>query len=251
MEKCLNCGSIVNDKYCSSCGQKTDTNRFSLKNLLTVEFIRSLSNPEHYKALYTVMQLLIRPGHSSREYIQGKRKKYVNCFLLLGIMTSFMIFLAENSLVNIVDIYSDPNEPSLNDFYANMMQNIRLYNFAGIPIMALLSFWWFKKSKYNYAEHIILNSYLTSGLAIFSIFFYIVTYIDQNIDSLKDLNDMISIVQLGYIIWFYIQHFSVFGYKKGRLFFRTVFAVSTMMIVLCIGLLYLMFIIMAINGEGF
>jgi hypothetical protein len=71
---CKNCGQSVDGNFCTSCGQSTKVNRINLPNFLSL-----LSNDvfQINKGLfYTLKELSVRPGHSIRDYLLGKRKKY-------------------------------------------------------------------------------------------------------------------------------------------------------------------------------
>ena len=50
----------------------------------------------------------------------------------------------------------------LNEFFANYFNVLLL---VGVPILALCTFWLFRKN-YNYAEHLVINSYVTAYQSI-------------------------------------------------------------------------------------
>lgn len=86
---CLNCSAFVNNRYCPQCGQINKESRESFFHLFT-EFAADLV---HYDSSFwtTIRYLLFSPAKLSVEYMQGKRKSYVNP-VKLYIFISFITF---------------------------------------------------------------------------------------------------------------------------------------------------------------
>lgn len=86
---CLNCGTDVEKHFCPHCGQKNVESRQSFHHLFT-HFITDLL---HYDSSFwrTTKYLLLYPARLSNEYMDGKRKNYVNPFTLY-IFISFVAF---------------------------------------------------------------------------------------------------------------------------------------------------------------
>jgi hypothetical protein len=90
---CLNCGVAlqVHQKYCPGCGQKTDTPRITMRQLLR-DFLQTFTHAE--KGLFKLIKgLTINPGRTAAEYVEGKRKTYFNPFSFLAICVGFMLFM--------------------------------------------------------------------------------------------------------------------------------------------------------------
>lgn len=98
---CLNCGTEVPERYCTHCGQENAVPHESFGHL----FNHFFADVIHYdsKTLLTLKYLLFRPGFLTKEYIAGKRVRYVNP-IKLYIFTSFVFyffyFLLQGSPVN-------------------------------------------------------------------------------------------------------------------------------------------------------
>src|SRR5690606_23796425 len=88
-KKCQNCGFIVRRRFCPKCGQENIETRKSFHYLFT-HFIEDLV---HYDGSFwkTLKNLLFKPGVLTREYLDGKRKKYV-APVKLYIFVSFFVF---------------------------------------------------------------------------------------------------------------------------------------------------------------
>lgn len=100
---CLNCGSIVQGRYCQTCGQQNVEPKEKFWELVT-HFIYDLT---HFDGNFfsTVKALLFRPGFLSREYIKGRRMRYLNP-IRMYIFTSAFFFLFFFSVVNTEDSIS-------------------------------------------------------------------------------------------------------------------------------------------------
>ena len=91
LPECLNCGKPLasDDVFCSYCGQK------NVEKLNFASFIGQLiSGIFSYDSRFwtTFIPLLLKPGVVSRNYIDGKRKRYVNPFQLY-LQVSILFFL--------------------------------------------------------------------------------------------------------------------------------------------------------------
>ena len=75
--QCLNCNNEVKEQFCPICGQKTSTHRFSFSHIFNNGVLNGIFNVNK-SLFYTLKELFTRPGHSIREYIQGKRIRHFN-----------------------------------------------------------------------------------------------------------------------------------------------------------------------------
>ena len=92
--ECLNCGMplLQNENFCSYCGQKNTTSKLSIGNYVN----KLVSGFFSYDSQFwtTFIPLLIKPGKVAKEYILGKRAKYVNPFqLYLHVSIIFFLIL--------------------------------------------------------------------------------------------------------------------------------------------------------------
>ncbi len=86
---CLNCGTDVPGRYCTNCGQENIVPHESFGHLVK-EFAADIV---HYdsKTLLTFKYLFTKPGFITKEYIAGKRVKFVHP-IKLYIFSSFVFF---------------------------------------------------------------------------------------------------------------------------------------------------------------
>lgn len=91
---CQNCGSFVEKNYCPNCGQENSESRHSFHHLFT----HFVSDFLHYDSSFwrTTKTLFMSPGKISAEYMDGKRKSYVNPFsyyIFISFLTFFIPFM--------------------------------------------------------------------------------------------------------------------------------------------------------------
>lgn len=89
-QTCADCGAETSGKFCSSCGQETHLHR-SLSHL-GHELLHGVA---HFDGRFwrTLPLLWINPGKLTREWVQGRRTRYVQP-LALFLCTLFVLFMA-------------------------------------------------------------------------------------------------------------------------------------------------------------
>ncbi len=92
-ESCLNCGTSLKGAHCHNCGQKAHVHR-TLRGFMH-DLVHGVLHFEG-KFWRTMPLLIWRPGRVMREYIEGKRAKYVSpiALFLFTVFVSFAIFSA-------------------------------------------------------------------------------------------------------------------------------------------------------------
>jgi hypothetical protein len=73
---CLNCGSIVTERYCSHCGQENAEPRETFKHLVG-HFIEDVTHYDSH-VLASAKDLIFKPGFLTKQYNEGKRASYLN-----------------------------------------------------------------------------------------------------------------------------------------------------------------------------
>jgi hypothetical protein len=102
---CLNCNKPFtnNDLFCSSCGQRTTTHRFSLKSIFAHDFIHAVFHLDR-GFFGTLKNLFLQPGTVVKEFLEGKRVKYFNYFTMILILITIGHFLQKYSPIKLVDL---------------------------------------------------------------------------------------------------------------------------------------------------
>ncbi len=94
---CLNCGAVLNGRYCHVCGQENTEPRESVWGLVS-HFFNDITHFDG-KFFSTGKFLLTRPGFLSAEYIKGRRASYLHP-IRMYVFTSAFFFIIVFSLFN-------------------------------------------------------------------------------------------------------------------------------------------------------
>jgi hypothetical protein len=87
---CLNCGAIVQGRFCHICGQENVVPKETFWQLLT-HFVYDITHFDG-KFFSSVKYLLTRPGFLSLEYMRGRRNNYLNP-IRMYVFTSAFFFI--------------------------------------------------------------------------------------------------------------------------------------------------------------
>jgi len=100
---CLNCEQPIsdNDNFCSNCGQVNDELPLSIKQFISEFFSGFFSFDTRF--FKTFIPLIFKPGSVSKDYVEGKRRRYVNPFQLYLHIT--IVFFLLQGLFSAFDEY--------------------------------------------------------------------------------------------------------------------------------------------------
>jgi hypothetical protein len=215
---CKNCNQPLDGNFCKHCGQSAKTGRINFQ-FLWDEIQDKILNYDK-GIVNTSKELFVRSGHSIREYIAGKRithiKPIASVFILIGILSilynHFHINTFNTSAWNdfAAGFNGEPGElkidiQALNEFKNNNFELVELFY---LPLYAFASYLVFKKYKYNYVEHLVLNAFLTAQKLIITLllfpFFYIYNNVPEKIDWVVGIDSALGVVIVarGYITFF-------------------------------------------------
>jgi len=95
---CLNCGATVLGRYCHVCGQENTEPKETFWHMVT-HFFYDIT---HFDGSFfiTLKDLLFKPGFLSREYMLGRRKKYLHP-VRMYVFTSAVFFLVFFSMFHV------------------------------------------------------------------------------------------------------------------------------------------------------
>jgi hypothetical protein len=237
IETCLNCSNPVTEKFCSKCGQKTTTHKYSFKHFIEHDLIHGIWHVDN-GILFTIRELFTRPGHSIREFINGKRVGYFSFVTLLLLILGISHFLGDYAQVKISDLMPESSQGITNKVEAFTNKYPKTMLLITIPFYSIFSFLWFRKSKLNLTEHFVLNSYKTVAESMIGLLFLVITILFSNIKVLTLVYSFISFLTLIYSFWYYKQFFSGYGYSKKALIIRSIAVVfSYIVLSLFVGII--------------
>ncbi len=209
---CKNCGHIFEGNFCNNCGQSSKVGRINLKNFLA-EVSESVFQINR-GFFYTLKELFLRPGYSIQEYLSGKRKSHFKPFGYVLILSTIYFLTTQFTdqstwLDDIISgflegaeggVFMEEAPPALAWFSKNFAYATLLL----LPIFSLASYLSFFKSKTNYLEHIVLNSYITGQQTIFYLLLGSINmYLDYYI-----LGALPVLVSISYAFWVFWQFFN-------------------------------------------
>ncbi|TCD00762.1 DUF3667 domain-containing protein [Pedobacter frigidisoli] len=222
---CLNCATPVVQNFCPNCGQKVAIHRYSIVHFVEHDLVHGIWHVDK-GILFTIKKLFTKPGHSVREYIQGKRANYFNFVTLILTILAAAALLAPYVHVKLADLMPWSDKNTINALEQWMAKYPKLFAVITIPTNSLFSYLWFRKSRLNYSENLVANSYKTAAELIIGLFSSVIMIFYTNIKGLTIVYFMIiTPIIFIYGIWYYYQLFSAYGYSKKALFFRSVMTI--------------------------
>lgn len=214
--KCLNCNQSTEGNYCSNCSQKTTTHRLSIKHFFVHDFVHGILHVDK-GFFFTIRELFIRPGHSIREYVQGKRINHFNSFATIILLLTIEYFFTSWVKVDVTNVVSKEGTSGLLKVLEHYS---KIVIFLAIPFNAMVSYFLFRKTGQNYTENLVLNMYMLCGWLCISFLFQAAMIFISNVETLKIINQVVIALIFIYVFIFYYQYFSAFGYNKLSLAIR-------------------------------
>lgn len=236
---CKNCNQVFNGHFCNNCGQPAETHRINV-HFLWHDIQHGLF---HFDGgiPYTLKQLFTRPGHSIREFIEGKRVKHFKPLSLVAVLAAFYGFLYHYYHIN---LFKTPNEDlNLDDFNEWNATHFAWTTIATIPFYTVGTYIAFRKQGYNFFEYFVLNTFKASQrLFIQILIFPLLMYFDGTTDIQKFLN-LTYVFGVILIFWTNIQFFNKISKTKAF----TLSILSHIIFLICI--VTVIAIVLALTGR--
>jgi len=167
MTNCKSCNAVLAGNFCSNCGHPAKTKRIDGHYIM-----HEIEHVLHFEKgiLYTVKELLIKPGTSVKEFLAENRSRLVKPIIFI-IITSLIytlithFFHIEEGYIN----FSLDKNSALTAI-SSWIQNH--YGYANILMGIFIAFWlkvFFKKHEYNFFETLILLCFVMGmGMLIYA-----------------------------------------------------------------------------------
>ena len=218
MEYCKNCGTKLCDVYCSHCGQKAAAERITVRYVFH-EFFHFFTHVEH-GFLYTSWQLLIKPGKTVKEFIDGKRKIHQSLVSYFLIWTTIYIlflywiekFFGENVAIN----YKQYFGPDATTRFA--MSHLSIVLIVVMPFQTLYLYLLVTRKQYYYFETLVATIYSLGTVILLQFVFALgAVLIHLLTGATADLrvSDAFKIIYISWFIFDVIKLFPV-NYKFLR-----------------------------------
>jgi hypothetical protein len=167
--RCLNCETQLIDKFCHHCGQKASTHRITFNKFVSHDLPHGLFHLDR-GIIYTIRNLLLRPGYAAKSFISGQRIRHYNIFALFVIMIACKAIL---DLYNDTEFVFQSKDHNPADAEANkILQNYyKVIYLVWIPTISIFTWTLLRRLKYYYTEHIVLNGFILTGAFFYSLIF--------------------------------------------------------------------------------
>tara|TARA_R110002126_G_scaffold155578_6_gene302655 strand:- start:491 stop:1207 length:717 start_codon:yes stop_codon:yes gene_type:complete len=191
---CKNCNTEINSKFCPDCGQPTN-----LKRIDGHYVMHEIEHVLHFERgiLYTVRELITKPGQNIRNYLSENRSRLVKPVIFI-IVTSLIytiishFFHIEEEIIN----FDGLEKSSIGTILRWMQGN---YGYTSILTGIFIAIWlkvFFKKYGYNFFELLIMLCFVQAiSMLVFAVF-----ALAQGLLHVKLLGAA-GIIGMGYIIW--------------------------------------------------
>ncbi|NCF72682.1 MAG: DUF4286 family protein [Gammaproteobacteria bacterium] len=106
---CLNCGTRLGGQYCGKCGQRSRSRLISIWQLLQEAFGDLLELDS--RLWRTVLPLLIRPGQLTKDYLEGRRARYMPPFRTYLVLSVIFFVVAFFDPKEDLSFFFEPEPP--------------------------------------------------------------------------------------------------------------------------------------------
>ena len=210
---CKNCQQHYTGNYCNNCGQPAETHKINA-HYLWHDIQHSLL---HFDAgiPYSIKQLFTRPGHSIREFIEGKRIKHFKPLSLVTVLAAFYGFLYHYYHLNLFK--ANEADLNLNDFNEWNATHFAWTTIATIPFYTIGTYIAFRKQGYNFFELFVLNTFkasqrLSAQILVFPLLLYF-----NGTPHMQQILNLMYIIGVILIFWTNIQFFNTISKTKAFL----------------------------------
>ena len=211
---CKNCGQRFDGTFCNYCGQKSSVRR--IDSTYIIDEVNNNLFQINRGLFYTIKELTVRPGNSINEFLDGKRKQHVKplSYVLLTsalyVLTTHFLGLntfsqdfTEGFTSGVTDEGNEVASGILD--ILNWLANNHTYTvLLTLPLFSTASYLAFKRSHYNFFEHLILNIYITGQQMII----YLLASFAVIEDSMMEVIPLV--LGIAYNFWAFYQFFNIY-----------------------------------------
>jgi hypothetical protein len=216
---CKNCGTSFKGNFCYNCGQSAHTHRLDLRSVWH-DIQHGLLHIDK-GIFYTLIQLFTRPGFTIREYLEGKRVKHFKPVSMVIILATLYALASHYLHINMIEETS--NTVSIKNFGFNfnftatqgqgkplvteitdfIVSHFALFQLVFLPFYAGATRLAFRKSGYNYIEHLIINAFLRGQAIVIAMI--MLPFIYFGVISNEVSSNIVAILQIACIFWAFFQ----------------------------------------------
>ena len=229
---CINCGNDFTGNFCPICSQKAGLGRIGWHSVR--QGVMDIWGLGTRSLLYSIWQLLLRPGHIISDYIDGKRQVSfppVKMLFILAVIYSFVVYWL---LPNVFHLTIEEKTANVGEFDQWIRDH---YSWAMLitSMCAILPTWVMFRYSPRHTHHT-----LPEGFFIQVFFIIIIVVLSFLLKPLKFVHSpiLLSLSFLPIAVYYIIGYKQIFGYSLWGTIWRQGF-------VLFCGLFTLVIVVMA------
>lgn len=238
---CKNCKNSFEGNFCNNCGQTSKTHEINFKSILH-EIQHSIFHIDK-GILFTTKELFQRPGQTIKEYLEGKRVKHFKPFAYIFILSTIYALLTRLSQKStfLTDFFEgfyngttdDKSKSDLGlvgEILLWMSSHYAYTTLLIIPIISFASYLCFYRTRYNYFQHLILNSFVAGQRTVVYLIILPFTYFITDKGTNGTIDTVKAYLGICLTFWIYYQFFN--STKPIKRLLLTILTYITMVILI-------------------
>lgn len=221
---CISCKTEHSENFCPHCGEKAGIKKITLRSIVGNAFSTFTNMDKGF--LYNIKMLSIKPKTIATDYLLGRRKEILNpiSFLILTV-TAYLIveslFIVQNKstgAVNLPEVYIAKVAYAAGKYVHSYFKYFWIFSIVPLAIATKLVF-----RKYNFMEHLTINSFILGQATLLGLISYLATRIDMPVNPLVYL----------LVLWLVYRIFLI-KENKVKTFFKSFGVLVLFILQLCI-----------------
>lgn len=206
--QCKNCGHHFVANYCNQCGQKADTYRITWMEVLH-HLPHALFHIDS-GFFFTLKELATRPGHTIREYLEGRRKPHFSPFLMLVLLGGLTTILFVH--FHLPTIFASIRLDQLEQEHSTIAHKyFALRMLVFVTVCSLGDSVFFRRQDYTFPEMFVANTFIFCGVsAIQLLSIPVMVMAQQSTAHMAISMGMIGLVMV-YLVWSRVQFFHLYS----------------------------------------
>ena len=179
---CLNCGQVIQANFCGHCGQSAHTHAVNW-HYIWHEIPHSVWHVDR-GILFTIRQLCTRPGHTIREFLEGKRVNHYRPLALLLLLGGLLVLVMHSLDLSMAKLSQDAYRTDasaeakafgmrMNQF---MEEKMTILNIAFLPFFAFGYWLAFRRKGYSYPQLLVAQTFTANFGMLLSFVMFITVW---------------------------------------------------------------------------